>query len=55
MRNEDQPPAQTSGDVEEVPCDERLYFESCYNPHVRGRHEPRMTIVILAEPAAPFP
>jgi SAM-dependent methyltransferase len=54
MRNEDQPPAQTSGDVAEVPCDERVYFESFYKANVRGRPEDRMTIVIVAEPEARF-
>ena len=54
MRNEDQPPAQTSGDVAEVPCDERVYFESFYKANVRGRPEDRMTIGIVAEPEARF-
>jgi len=54
MRNEDQPPAPKSGDVAEVPCDERVYFESFYKANVRGRPEDRMTIGIVAEPEARF-
>lgn len=54
MRNEEQPQAQTTGDLEEIPCDERVYFESFYKANVRGRPEDRMTIGVVAEPEARF-